>query len=105
MKIYVSNLNFDIESEALKNFFTVYGEVSSAKIVTDKETNRSRGFGFIEMPDELASKKAIAALNGSVIDGRSIKVMEAKGWEGQPAFHASDDTNYNNSNSYNENRY
>lgn len=106
MNIYVSNLSFNIQDEELKNFFTVYGEVSSSKIITDKETNRSRGFGFVEMSDDEASKKAIAGLDGTTVDGRTIKVSEAKKKEDRPAYsnNRSSD-NFNNSNSYNKNRY
>src|SRR4051812_40778413 len=78
MNIYVSNLSFNIQDEELREFFTSFGEVTSAKIISDRETGRSRGFGFIEMSDDAASKKAIAELNGSEVDGRTISVMEAK---------------------------
>jgi RNA recognition motif-containing protein len=85
MNIYVSNLSFNVQDEDLKEFFTPYGEVVSAKIINDKTTGRSRGFGFVEMSDETASKKAIAELNDAVVDGRNIKVMEAKPKEDRPA--------------------
>jgi len=78
MNIFVSNLSFEIQDENLKEFFTPYGEVTSAKIITDRETNRSRGFGFVEMSDDSAGKKAIAELDGAVVDGRNIKVVEAR---------------------------
>ena len=78
MNIYVSNLGFNVQDEDLKEFFTPFGEVTSAKIITDRETGRSRGFGFVEMTDAEASKKAIAELNDATIDGRTIKVTEAK---------------------------
>ena len=78
MNIYVSNLSFNVQDEDLKEFFTPYGDVTSAKIITDRETGRSRGFGFVEMSDDTASKKAIAELNEATVDGRTIKVMEAK---------------------------
>src|SRR5213079_1984758 len=78
MNIYVSNLSFNVQDEDLKEFFTEYGEVSSAKVITDKFTGRSRGFGFVEMPDDEAAKKAIAELNGSEIDGRTIAVNVAE---------------------------
>ncbi len=85
MNIYVSNLGFDVQDQDLRNFFTPYGEVTSAKIITDKFTGQSRGFGFVEMSDNEASKKAIAELNDSSIDGRNIKVMEARPREDKPA--------------------
>ncbi|HVG41790.1 MAG TPA: RNA-binding protein [Chitinophagaceae bacterium] len=85
MNIYVSNLSFNIQDEDLKEFFTPYGEVSSAKVIMDRETNQSRGFGFVEMSDDSAAKKAISELDGASIDNRSIKVMEAKPKEDRPA--------------------
>ena len=108
MNIYVSNLSFNVQDEDLRDFFTPYGEVTSAKIINDRETGRSRGFGFVEMSDDTASKKAIAELDGADIDGRAVKVMEAKPKEkksfGGGGFRSSGD-NFNNSNSYNKNRY
>ncbi len=59
MNIYVSNLSFAVQDEDLREFFAEYGEVASAKIITDKFTHRSRGFGFVEMPDDSAAEKAI----------------------------------------------
>jgi RNA recognition motif-containing protein len=78
MNIYVSNLSFNVQDEDLKGFFTPYGEVTSARIINDKTTGQSRGFGFVEMTDEEAARKAIAELNDATIDGRNIKVMEAR---------------------------
>jgi RNA recognition motif-containing protein len=78
MNIYVSNLSFAVKDEDLKEFFAEYGEVSSAKVITDKMTNRSRGFAFVEMPDDTAAQKAIQELDGAVVDGRSIKVNIAR---------------------------
>ena len=78
MNIYVSNLSFSVQDEDLKAFFADYGEVSSAKVIMDKLTNRSRGFGFVEMADEAAAQKAIQELDGGMVDGRAIKVSEAR---------------------------
>lgn len=78
MNIYVSNLGFSVQNEDLKEYFEEYGEVTSAKVITDKFTNRSRGFGFVEMPDDNAAQKAIKELNGAVVEGRSISVTVAK---------------------------
>ena len=78
MNIYVSNLSFAVQDEDLREFFAEYGEVSSAKIITDKLTNRSRGFGFVEMPDDAAAEKAIKELDGGMVDGRAIKVTVAR---------------------------
>ena len=85
MNIYVSNLSFNIQDEDLREFFTPYGEVTSAKVITDKFTGKSRGFGFVEMSDDTASQKAITELNDATVDGRNIKVMEAKPKEDRPA--------------------
>ena len=104
MNIYVSNLSFDVQDEDLKGFFTPYGEVTSAKVINDRETGRSRGFGFVEMTDQAASEKAIAELNESTVDGRSIKVTEAKPREDKPRNNYGGG-NFNNSRSYNKNRY
>ncbi len=78
MNIYVSNLSFNVQDEDLHGFFAEYGEVSSAKVINDKFTGRSRGFGFVEMSDDSAASKAIAELDGSSADGRTIKVTEAR---------------------------
>jgi RNA recognition motif-containing protein len=78
MNIYVSNLSFNVQDEDLRSYFADYGDVASAKVITDKLTNRSRGFGFVEMPDDAAAQKAIAELDGATVDGRTIKVNLAK---------------------------
>jgi RNA recognition motif-containing protein len=78
MNIYVSNLSFTVMDEDLKEFFAEYGEVSTAKVILDKETNRSRGFGFVEMSDDAAAQKAIAELDGAQVDGRPIRVSATK---------------------------
>jgi RNA recognition motif-containing protein len=78
MNIFVSNLSFAVQDEDLREYFAEYGEVSSARIIMDKFTNRSRGFAFVEMPDEAAAQKAIAELDGAIVDGRTIKVNVAK---------------------------
>ena len=84
MNIYVSNLSFNIQDEDLKGFFEEYGEVTSARVITDKLTQRSRGFGFVEMGDDAAAAKAIAELNGSSADGRTLRVTEARPKEERP---------------------
>lgn len=78
MNIYVSNLGFNLQDQDLKDLFMEFGEVSSSRIIMDKMTNQSRGFGFVEMPDEDAAQKAVKELNGVMKDGRSIKVSEAR---------------------------
>jgi RNA recognition motif-containing protein len=103
MNIYVSNLSFNVQDEDLKEFFTPYGEVTSAKVITDRETGRSRGFGFVEMSDEAASQKAIAELDGATVENRSISVSVAKPKEKKSSGY--DGRGFNNGNSYNKKRY
>ena len=105
MNIYVSNVGFNMLDKDLKDLFLEYGEVSSAKIILDRLTMKSRGFGFVEMTDDEASKRAIAALDGTTIDGRTIKVTEARQKEERTPYGRDARTNYNNSRSYNKNRY
>lgn len=78
MNIYVSNLSYSVQDEDLREFFAEYGEVTSAKVITDKFTQKSRGFGFVEMSDDTAAQKAITELNGATVDGRAIRVNVAK---------------------------
>ena len=78
MNIYVGNLSWNLKDQDLSNLFASYGEVTSAKIVTDKFTNRSKGFGFVEMANDDQAQAAIAALNGSEVDGRNIVVNESR---------------------------
>jgi RNA recognition motif-containing protein len=77
MNIFVGSLPFSLEEAELKGFFEEYGEVASARIITDKFSGRSKGFGFIEMPSEEEAKKAIEELNGAEVDGRTIVVNES----------------------------
>jgi RNA recognition motif-containing protein len=84
MNIYVSNLGFNVSDEDLKQLFTSYGEVTSAKVITDRMTRQSRGFGFVEMSDDTAAKRAIEELDGTTADGRTIKAVEAKPREERP---------------------
>ncbi len=85
MNIYVSNLPFAVVDEDLRSYFAEYGEVISAKVIMDKYTNRSKGFGFVEMSDDAAGQKAIAELDCATVEGRSIKVNIAKPREERPA--------------------
>jgi RNA recognition motif-containing protein len=78
MNIYVGNLTFDMSEEALRTAFTEYGEVTTARIITDRETGRSRGFGFVEMATNSEAEAAIQGLNGKDVDGRALTVNEAK---------------------------
>jgi RNA recognition motif-containing protein len=83
MNIYVSNLGLGILTEDLKRLFRSFGEVTTVNLVTDKFTNRSRGFGFIEMPDRVEAENAIRELNGSMVGGRLLKAIESQK-DGQP---------------------
>jgi RNA recognition motif-containing protein len=78
IKIYVGNLSFDSNEDDVKGLFTTYGEVESSRIIVDQFTNRSRGFGFIEMTNREDGLKAIQALNNQELGGRSLKINEAK---------------------------
>ncbi len=78
MNIYVGNLSWNLKDQDLSNLFATHGEVSSAKIVTDKFTNRSKGFGFVAVPNDDQAQAAIAALNGTEVDGRNIVVNESR---------------------------
>lgn len=78
MNIYVGNLSWGLKDQDLANLFTPFGEVASAKIVMDKFTQRSKGFGFVEMPNDEQAQAAIAQLNGSEVDGRNLVVNESR---------------------------
>jgi len=78
MNIYVGNLSFDLTEEGLRQAFEAYGEVSAVNIITDKYSGQSRGFGFVEMPDNTEAQTAIENLNGKDLSGRQINVNEAR---------------------------
>ncbi|RYF87089.1 MAG: RNA-binding protein [Chitinophagaceae bacterium] len=82
MNIYVGNLSWNLKDQDLADLFTPYGEVASAKIVMDKFTQRSKGFGFVDMPNDEQAQAAIAQLNGSEVDGRNLVVNESRPKEG-----------------------
>lgn len=84
MNIFVAGLNYNISEAELGDLFAEYGEISTVKIVTDRESGRSKGYGFVEMADEEAGNKAIEALNGAEIEGRSIAVSVARPREEAP---------------------
>ncbi|MDR1341009.1 MAG: RNA-binding protein [Prevotellaceae bacterium] len=93
--IFVSNLSYQLNSEDLQEAFEAYGEVVSAKIIMDKFTGRSRGFGFVEMSNDDSADEAISALNGAEMDGKAISVAEARPREERPR----NKTPYNNARS------
>lgn len=78
MNIYVGNLSYSLTESELREAFANFGEVSSAKILSDRETGRSRGFGFVEMPDDTEAQAAVANLNGKDVGGRPLRVNEAR---------------------------
>jgi len=106
MNLYVSNLSYQMTDVELQTTFEAFGTVSSARVITDRESGRSRGFGFVEMADDAAAKKAIAELDNGMVEGRNIKVMEAKPKEDRPSRNSGGGGGgYNNGGSYNKNRY
>jgi len=78
MKMYISNLSFHTTDDNLRELFEKFGNVSSAQVITDRETGRSRGFGFVEMASEAEANKSILGLNNKEIEGRAISVSVAK---------------------------
>lgn len=78
MNIYAGNLSYDTDESSLRAAFEAYGTVTSASVINDRDTGRSKGFGFIEMPDASEAKAAIDGLNGTDLDGRTITVNEAR---------------------------
>lgn len=84
MNLYIGNLSWTISESELQQSFEAYGEVSSCKIVKDKMTNRSKGFAFVEMPNDDEANAAISALNGTDLKGRNISVNEARPREERP---------------------
>ena len=78
MQIYVGNMNYGMSEEDLKDVFGAYGEVVSTKIIIDRDTGRSKGFGFVEMSTEDAARAAIAELDGKEVSGRNLRVSEAQ---------------------------
>ncbi len=77
-KLYVGNLPFQTDDDALRETFAKYGAVASARVITDRETGRSRGFGFVEMEEDSAADEAMRGLDGSDMGGRPLKVNEAR---------------------------
>ncbi len=84
MNIYVGNLSYNLSDNDLQQKFAEFGAVSSAKIIEDRDTGRSKGFGFVEMPNDDEGAKAIEGLNGTYVDGRSLTVNEARPREERP---------------------
>ncbi len=83
-KLYVGNLNYATQEDQLEDLFAQYGSVASARIIFDRETQRSKGFGFVEYEDDSAAEAAMSALDGQEFDGRNLRVNEAR--ERRPRF-------------------
>jgi RNA recognition motif-containing protein len=101
MNIFIAGLSFKVNDTDLFNLFEEYGTITSAKVITDRQSGRSKGYGFVEIDDNEAANKAIAELNGAEYDGRTISVSEAKPREERPR------REFNNSRGggYSRNRY
>ncbi|SFG65236.1 RNA-binding protein [Prevotella sp. KH2C16] len=99
MNIFVSNINFKTQNESLLKLFSAYGEVADARIITDRETGRSRGFGFVEMSNDEEGQAAIDALNGTDFEGKTINVAIARPRE-ERGDHRSSRGGYNHDNRY-----
>jgi len=84
MNLYVSNLGFHVSDEGLQKLFEPFGAVTSAKVINDRETGKSRGFGFVEMGSSAEANEAISKLNGKELEGRSISVSVAREKESRP---------------------
>ena len=84
MNIYVGNLSYSTDRDELREVFAAFGEVSAARVVTDRDTGKSKGFGFVEMPNEAEARKAIESLNGQEVGGRRVIVNEARPREERP---------------------
>ncbi|MDQ6965100.1 MAG: RNA-binding protein [Mariprofundales bacterium] len=84
LNIYVGNLPYSVNEDDLRNLFSEFGEVSNAHVISDRDTGRSKGFGFVEMESSEDGQKAIEALDGSELQGRNVRVNEAKPREDRP---------------------
>ena len=84
MNIYVGNLSYDVTEDEVRDIFSPHGEISSLSIIKDKYSGQSKGFGFVEMPNQAEAEEAIKALNESELKGRNIKVNQAKPKEERP---------------------
>ncbi len=84
MKLYIGNLSWETKTEDLKSHFEQFGAVSDAIVITDRQSGRSRGFGFVTMDNDDEANKAIKGMNGTEMDGRNLKVNEAKPREDRP---------------------
>jgi RNA recognition motif-containing protein len=102
MNIFIAGLSFKVNDTDLASLFEEYGTITSAKVITDRQTGKSKGYGFVEIEDKSAGGKAIAELNGAEYDGRTISVSEARPREERPRREFSGNRGGGN---YNRNRY
>ena len=86
INIYVGNLPYQTDDRELEDLFAPFGDIASARVIMDRETGRSKGFGFVEMPDRAQGEAAIEALNGNEMDGRALRINEARPREERPRF-------------------
>lgn len=103
MNIYITGLNYSINDADLNDLFAEYGEITSARVIMDRETGRSRGFGFVEMVNDADGEKAIEALNGAELESKVISVSVARPREDKPSrggFHNNRGGGYGNSRRY-----
>ena len=84
MNIYIGNLAYSLTERDLEELFSEFGVAENARIITDRDTSRSKGFGFIEMPNQAEAEEAVKQLDGKEVDGRNLKVNEAKPREDRP---------------------
>ena len=103
-KLYVGNLPYSATEQSVRDAFSKCGTVASVSIISDRDTGQSKGFGFVEMSDDAAGKKAIAELDGATVENRAISVTVAKPKEDRPA-RGNGGGGYNNGNNYNKKRY
>jgi RNA recognition motif-containing protein len=105
MNIFIAGLSFKVNDTDLANLFEEYGQITSAKVITDRQTGRSKGYGFVEIDDNEAAEKAIAELNGAEYDGRTISVSEARPKEERPRRDFAGGGNRGGGGGFNRNRY
>lgn len=107
MNIFIAGLSYKVNDADLSNLFEEYGTITTAKVIVDRESGRSKGYGFVEMEDEEAANKAIAELNGAEYDGRTISVSEAKPRQERPRreFNNNRGGGYGGGGGFNRNRY
>jgi RNA recognition motif-containing protein len=105
MNIFVAGLSYKVNDTDLSSLFEEYGTITSARVITDRDSGRSKGYGFVEMDDEEAANKAVAELNGAEYDGRTISVSEARPKQERPRRNFDNNRGGGYGGGYNRNRY